>query len=100
MTFTSDNTAIPPAVYTAKGDLSALGSQDGNLPDVSFTGTYSVFGDPLGHGLLRLPEQIFGVFPGANQLDSAFFYLIGPNQGVAIGAQSPASSGVMFFQPQ
>lgn len=102
MTF--DSTVIPPA-YTAKGDLSSLGSQDGNLPDVSFNGAYSVFGDPLGHGLLRLPEQIFGVFPGANQLDSAFFYLIGPNQGVAIdvqqnGTQPGPYSGVMFFDQQ
>lgn len=103
MTF--DNTVLPPA-YTAKGDLSSLGSQDSNLPDVSFNGTYSVFGDPLGHGLLRLPEQIFGVFTGSNQLDSAFFYLIGPNQGVAIGIQQGSGtqpgpySSVMFLDPQ
>lgn len=110
MNFTSTSTAT---TYTAKGDLSSLGSQDGNLPDVSFNGTYSVFAPsqpPLppasGHGLLRLPEQIFGVFPGANQLDIAFFYLIGPNQGVAIGAQQGSGtqpgpySGVMFLDPQ
>jgi len=100
MTLTFDPTAAPPTNYTAKGDLSSLGSQDGNLPDVSFSGTYSVFGDPLGHGLIRLPEQIFAVFPGSGQLDSAFFYLIGPNQGVAIGIQQGTSSGVMFFDPQ
>lgn len=110
MNFIFNSTAIPPTTYTAKGDLSSLGSQDGNLPDVSFNGTYSVFGalpgTPPGHGLLRLPEQIFGVFPGANQLDSAFFYLIGPNQGVAIGVQQGSGtqpgpySGVMFFDPQ
>jgi len=110
MNFVLDNSAIPPTTYTAKGDLSSLSSQDGNLPNVTFSGTYSVFaaspGSPPGHGLLRLPEQTFGVLPGINQLDSASFYLIGPNQGVAIGVQQGANSqpgpysGVMFFDPE
>jgi len=107
MNFTFSSTAIPPAAYTAKGDVSSLSDQAGNnLTDVPFNGTYSVLDPTLGHGLLRLPEQIFGVFPGSGQLDSAFFYLIGPNQAVAIGIQQGNNgqpgpqSGVIFLDPQ
>jgi hypothetical protein len=116
MTLTFNPTAIPPTGYVAKGDLSSLsqlpqgGGQDGNLPDVSFNGIYAVFGaqpgQPQGHGLLRLPVEIFSIFPGSGQLDNSFFYLIGPNQGVAIGVtlgnngQPGPYSGVMFFDPQ
>jgi hypothetical protein len=55
--------------------------------------------------LIRFPQQIFGDF-SANQLYNAFFYLIGPNQFVAIGTQQPPLgappiySGVIFAGPQ
>jgi hypothetical protein len=91
--------------YAAAGDLTSQNFQDGNLPNVAFNGTYGLQDTTLGHGLVRLPQQIFGDF-SANQLYSAFFYLIGPNQFVAIGTQQPAPgappiySGVIFADPQ
>lgn len=100
MNFVFNATAIPPAVYTAKGDLSSLTVQDGNVPNVTFGKNYSVLDGFLGRGLVFLPEQILGVFPGSGQYDIAFFYLIGPNQFVAIGESPGANSAVMFFDPQ
>lgn len=103
--FVNNPTAIPPATYTAKGDLVSLNSQAGNLPDVSFSGTYSVQDACTGRTFLRLPPQIFAVFAGIqpNQLYNAFGYLVGPNQVVAIGfgnGLAPSDSGVLFFDPQ
>jgi hypothetical protein len=93
------------STLAAAGDLTSEAVQDGNLPDVTFNGTYNLQDQTLGHGLVRLPQQIFGDF-SANQLYVGFFYLIGPNQFVAIGTQQPAPgalpiySGVIFVDPQ
>lgn len=93
------------STYSAAGDLTSQNFQDGNVPNVTFNGTYNLQDATLGHGLVRLPQQIFGDF-SANQLYSAFFYLIGPNQFVAIGTQQPPLgappiySGVIFADPQ
>ncbi|HET8924062.1 MAG TPA: hypothetical protein VFN26_13820 [Candidatus Acidoferrum sp.] len=85
--------------YNAKGDLTSLDSQAGLQPDITFNGTYNVNDAGLGHVLVRLPQQFFGVF-GANQPIFSLGYIIGPNQVVVIGIQSGVFSGVLFFDPQ
>ena len=92
------------SMYSAAGDLTSQDPPvgDGNLPNVTFNGTYGIQSATTGHGFIRLPQQIFGEFIG-NQLFQAWFYLIGPNQFVAIGTgngSSPSNSGVLFFDPQ
>jgi hypothetical protein len=93
------------STLAAAGDLTSENFQGGNLPNVTFNGTFNLQDQIFGHGLVRLPQQIFGDF-SANQLYIGFFYLIGPNQFVAIGAQQaapgalPIYSGVIFANPQ
>jgi hypothetical protein len=105
-----------PTSYSAAGDLTSLNSplffanpEVGNVPNVTFSGQGVNVQDLLGHTLINLPQQIFGVFPPIQPFAQmnlpAFFYLIGPNQGVGIGTvqpqpgSPPVSSGVMFLDP-
>jgi hypothetical protein len=85
-------------LFSVLGDLTSIAS--GNLPNVSFGGSYSVVNSPLaGRGTAQLPAGFFGDFTSGQQLN-AVFYFIAPNQFVLIGAQSGVESGVTFFTPQ
>lgn len=94
--FNFDNTVF---AYSSAGDLTSLSNQLANFPNFSITGNYGLFDTNLGHGSMQLPQQFFGVF-GGSLFYPATFYLIGPNQFVAIGTQSSTFSGVSFFTPQ
>jgi len=111
--FSSGGTAIPaiPNIaaalnftgaamsYTAAGDFTDQDPTNGNLANVSFSGTYSFSDQTLGHGTILLPQQIFGNLIG-NQLYPASFYIIGHNQFVAIGVQNGVESSVAFSDPE
>jgi len=62
--------------------------------------TYNFVDTSLGHGLLLgIPSGFFNNFP-VNSNDGMVFYLIQPNQLVAIEDQGFSSSDIMFFEPQ
>jgi hypothetical protein len=84
---------------SAAGDATSLNSQEGNLPDISFNGSYSITDTNLGHGSGTLPAGFFGYFQSNAQIPVTF-YMIAPNQFVLIGAENGANSGVAFFDPE
>jgi hypothetical protein len=101
-----------PGAYTALGDASAqpgLFGQvgvGGNIPNVQFTGQYKLVDPAQGYGLMQFPAALFGDFTSpTGTLYPANFYMIAPNQFVAIGTQNSANaqfdlSGVIFLDPQ
>ncbi|HKM67307.1 MAG TPA: hypothetical protein VJX70_09090 [Candidatus Acidoferrum sp.] len=86
--------------YTAFGDLASLNSQDGNAPNVNFSGALQLIDPGLGHGLFTFPQQVFGVFNNQTLSYRASFYLVGPNQFVAMGIQGSVYTGVITGDPQ
>jgi hypothetical protein len=84
---------------SAEGDATSLNSQEGNLPGISFNGTYTITDTNLGHGSGTLPAGFFGYFQTNAQIPVSF-YMIAPNQFVLIGAENGANSGVVFFDPE
>jgi len=88
--------------YSAGGDLTSVTTQAGNLPNIQFSGKYRIIDPAQGYGTIQLPTALFGDFvsPTGTQLQ-ATFYMIAPNQFVAIGGnQSGQISGVIFLDPQ
>jgi hypothetical protein len=85
--------------FSAEGDATSLNSQEGNLPDISFNGAYSITDTNLGHGSGTLPAGFFGYFQSNAQIPVTF-YMIAPNQFVLIGAENGANSGIAFFDPE
>ena len=100
LTFVGGTTA--PSSYTGIGDLTtsntAIGS-NGQVSSVSLTGQYLLDDPVLGHGRIGFTGGVFGNFT-ANQADIASYYLIGPNQFVAIEISGLGPSGVLFVDPQ
>ncbi len=90
-----NNTA---GTYVGIADLTAPDPID-NIPNGSFAGNYSLVNTTLGHGVIELPEQVYGDFTGS-LLYTASFFIIGPNQFVSIGIQNSTYSGISFFAPQ
>lgn len=86
--------------YTAFGDLTSLNSQIGNFPGATFSGAYVLLDPGLGHGLFTFPQQVFGVFNNQTLAYRASYYLIGPNQFVAMGIQGGVFTGVITGDPQ
>lgn len=84
--------------YTGLADLTAPDPID-NLPNGSFRGNYSFVNTTLGHGVIQLPEQVYGDFTSSLMYPASFF-IIGPNQFVSIGVQNSTYSGISFFAPQ
>jgi hypothetical protein len=84
---------------SAAGDATSLNSQEGNLPGISFNGTYTITNTSLGHGSGTLPAGFFGYFQSNAQVPVSF-YIIAPNQFVLIGAENGANSGISFFDPE
>jgi hypothetical protein len=81
---------------TAIGNLNSLPL--GNVPDVSFTGTFLITNFPLGYGTAMLPAGLFTPNTSSQQAPASF-YMLGPNQFVLIGTQSGVYSGISFFDP-
>jgi hypothetical protein len=97
---------VPPASggatgagdYTAVGDVTS--SQQGNIPNVSFSGKYRIINAAQGYGGIQFPSPLFGDFTqisGTNY--SATFYMIAPNHFVSVGTQFGIISGVIFADP-
>jgi hypothetical protein len=84
---------------SGSGDLTSLNSQEGNVPNVTFNGAYTITDANLGHGSGTLPAGFFGFFQSNAQIPVSF-YMIAPDQFVLIGAENGANSGVSFFDPQ
>lgn len=84
---------------TALGDLTSLPSELGNVPDVSFTGSFLITNFPLGYGTATLPAGLFTPTPSSQQAPASF-YMLGPNQLVAIGTQNGVYSGISFIDPE
>jgi hypothetical protein len=83
---------------TAAGDLTSLPGELGNVPNISFTGTFSIVNFPLGYGTATLPAGLFTPTPSSSQ-SPASFYFIGPNQMVLISTESGVYSGITFLDP-
>lgn len=91
-----DNVA---ATFTGIGDLASIPSQVDNIPNVTFSGTFNMVDQALGHASGTLPAGFEGNFtPGLTYPVS--FYMIAPNRFVLISRQSGAYSGITFFDPQ
>jgi hypothetical protein len=84
---------------TALGDLTSLPSELGNVPDVSFTGSFLITNFPLGYGTATLPAGLITPTPSSQQAPASF-YMLGPNQLVAIGTQNGVYSGISFIDPE
>jgi len=74
------------------------------VPSYSLTGTGQVQEQTLGWGRISFTPGVFGDFSGTSSTVLASFYLIGPNQFVAIGQGENGGagvqpSGVMYFDP-
>lgn len=83
---------------TAAGDLTSLPNELGNVPNISFTGTFTIVNFPLGYGNATLPAGLFTPTPSSSQ-SPASFYFIGPNQLVLISTQTGVYSGITFLDP-
>jgi hypothetical protein len=85
--------------YTALGDLTSIATQGGKIPDASYSGRIA-FVDSTnlanGHGLITFQAPLLGDF-SSGAMYQATFYMIAPNQFVAIG--EPASSGFGSLPP-
>jgi hypothetical protein len=90
------------ANYSFKLDLTttnaSLGS-NGQVIDFSTSDIFQINDATSGHGVLRLLGGVLGD-PNASAGDIVSFYLIGPNQFVAIGNTAGVPSGVLYFDPQ
>jgi hypothetical protein len=83
----------------AAGDLTSLPTELGNVPNISFTGTFAITNFPLGYGTATLPAGLFTPTPTSDQ-SPASFYMLGPNQMVMISTQAGTYSGITFFDPE
>jgi hypothetical protein len=94
--------------YTAVGDLTSIATQGGKFTDASYNGRLA-FIDAAnlanGHGLITLPGPLVGDFTSGTTYQ-ATFYMIAPNQFVAIAEPQtsgfgslPPYTGVIFVGP-
>lgn len=81
------------------GDLTSLPTELGNVPNISFTGSFLITNFPLGYGTATLPGGLFTPDATSNQTPASF-YMLGPNQMVMIATQSGTYSGITFFDPE
>jgi hypothetical protein len=97
-----------PGSYTAVGDLTSIATQGGKVTDGSYSGKIAFLSATdlaNGHGLITLPGPLVGDF-SSGATYQATFYLIGPNQLVAIAEPAfsgfgslPPYTGVIFIGP-
>ena len=97
-----------PGSYTAVGDLTSIATQGGKVTDGSYSGNIAFLTATdlaNGHGLISFQGPLVGDFTGSGQLYQGTFYMIAPNQFVAIASTGsalgtfPPFSGVIFVGP-
>jgi hypothetical protein len=95
------------STYSAEGDLASSNTAingNGQFPGFNLASdAFKIVDATFGHGEIFLLGGLFGD-PNAGSTDVASFYLIGPNQFVAMGL-GPSTvggipSGILFFDPQ
>jgi hypothetical protein len=94
--------------YTAVGDLTSIATQGNKIPDASYSGRIAFVDSnnlASGHGLITFPGPLVGDFTSGT-IYQATFYMIAPNQFVAIaepGASGfgsvPPYTGIIFVGP-
>lgn len=82
--------------YTGIADFTSPVASTGEQADVPINGLFSVTDTTNGHG----QGVIHTISQNQSVTFSLSFYIIGPNQIVAIGTQANVGSGVTFFDPQ
>ena len=88
--------------YSAMGDLTTSNTSigtNGQVPNFAASGGFRIDDTTLGRGEMQILGGLLGD-PNTFATDLVSFYLIGPNQFVAIGETSGVASGVLFFDPQ
>jgi hypothetical protein len=96
------DSTISPGTYNFLIDLASSNStigSGGQVAGVSLTDHYLIDDANTGHGVIRMIGGIIGD-PNTFAADLANYYIIGPNQFVAIGQTMGVPSGVLFFDPQ
>lgn len=99
-----------PGSYTAVGDVTSIATQGGKVTDGSYSGkTAFLTATDLanGHGLIIFQGPLVGDFSGSGQTYQGTFYMIAPNQFVAIASAGsgsvfgsfPPYTGVIFIGP-
>lgn len=87
--------------YSAFGDLNSLSSEGGSQPGLQFSGKFQLSSLAAGYGRILLPTELFGDFTSpAGTNTTCSFYMIAPNQFVAISDKPGLPSGVVFVDPQ
>jgi hypothetical protein len=94
--------------YTAVGDLTSIATQGDKIPDGSYSGRIAFVDSSnlaSGHGLITFPGPLVGDFTSGT-IYQATFYMIAPNQFVAIAEPSasgfgsvPPYTGIIFVDP-
>jgi len=85
--------------YTAVGDLTSIATQGGKIPDASYSGRIAFIDSTNlanGHGLITFQAPLVGDFTSGTMYQ-ATFYMIAPNQFVAIA--EPTNSGFGSLPP-
>ena len=94
--------------YTALGDLTSIATQGGKFPDASYSGRIAFIDSAnlaSGHGLVTFPAALLGDFTSGTANYQGSFYMIAPNQFVAIAGNGsflgtvPPYTGVIFVGP-
>jgi hypothetical protein len=86
-------------VVTGMAYATSVGTEAGQLSNVSFEGTFSVTDAKNGHGTATLPAGFYGDFT-PQAMATASFYLIGGNRFVSIGTQTGLPSGITYVSPE
>jgi|HubBroStandDraft_6_1064221.scaffolds.fasta_scaffold12402_1 hypothetical protein len=86
-------------MLTGMAYATSVGTEAGQLSNVSFEGTFSVTDSASGHGILTLPAGFYGDFV-SQAMATASFYLIGGNRFVSIGTRTGLPSGVTYVTPE
>ncbi len=88
--------------YSAMGDLTTSNTSigaNGQVPNFATSGGFRIDDTTLGRGEMQVLGGLLGD-PNTFATDLVSFYLIGPNQFVAISEAAGVASGVLFFDPQ
>ena len=98
-----------PGSYTAVGDITSIATQGGKITDGSYSGKIAFLTATdlaNGHGLITFQGPLVGDFTGSGQIYQGTFYMIAPNQFVAIAMPGtsgfgslPPFTGVIFIGP-
>lgn len=97
-----------PGSYTAVGDLTSIATQGGKVTDGGYSGKIAFLTATdlaSGHGLISFQGPLVGDFTGSGAIYQGTFYMIAPNQFVAIASTGsalgtfPPFTGVIFIGP-